>query len=87
MKDRSKQIHDLLAKFQEESQPQQLKQRLEGIAEGQGTQRDGQLESHRTSLESMEATRSLEALDRLERGQSIDGESQFMLEAIVMPYY
>lgn len=87
MKDRSKQIHDLLAKFQEESQPQQLKQRLEGIAEGQGTPRDGQLESHRTSLESMEATRSLEALDRLERGQSIDGESQFMLEAIVMPYY
>jgi hypothetical protein len=83
MKDRSKQFHDLLSKFQEESHPQLLKQRLEGIAQGQGTPRNGQLESHRTSLESMEATRSLGALNRLERGQSIDGESQFMLKTIV----
>jgi V8-like Glu-specific endopeptidase len=87
MEDRSKRLQDLLAKFQTESKPQQLKQRLEGIAEGQATPQDGQLESNQTSLQSMEATRSLEALDRLERGQSIDGESQFMLEAIVMPYY
>ena len=87
MKDRSKELHDLLTKFQAESKPQQLKERLEGIAEGQGTTKEGRLESHRTSLESMEANLSLEALDRLERGQSIDGESQFMLEAIVMPYY
>ncbi|MFN7719991.1 MAG: hypothetical protein ACK5PD_01155, partial [Pirellulaceae bacterium] len=62
MKDRSKELHDLLAKFQAESKPQQLKERLEGIAEGQGTTKEGRLESHRTSLESMEANLSLEAL-------------------------
>jgi endonuclease G len=87
MEDRSKRLHDQLARFQSEGTPQLLKQRLEGIAQERATPKDGQLESHRTSLEAMEANLSLEALDRLERGQSLDGDSQFMLEAIVMPYY
>jgi V8-like Glu-specific endopeptidase len=87
MEDRSKRLQDQLARFQSEGKPQLLKQRLEGIAQERATPKDGQLESHRTSLEAMEANLSLEALERLERGQSLDGESQFMLEAIVMPYY
>lgn len=45
------------------------------------------LDVRRTSTEALEAEFALESLDVLRRGDAIDSEQQFALEAIVMPYY
>jgi endonuclease G len=47
----------------------------------------GQTEARRVKAASLEAEFALESLDVLRRGQALDGDRQYALEAIVLPFY
>jgi V8-like Glu-specific endopeptidase len=84
MNDRLDKLRRMLEQVDPSGQSAGLKENIEGLAKRfEGPTLEGQP----VSPMRVEAEIALESLDLIEDGKEIDSEHQFVLEAIVMPYY